>query len=330
MQHLLDNSSSVLNIKDFISNYNKPTIHNLLDKISYTVNTVNSEPNNVIEVFNKNNILQTIMSNLDIIKHYKHSHKKTMDLTELVPVRIKCNLLDNEVFILNEHKVSSIDLEDYNNIISKENTIVEKIDMIDNNDIYKDISNCLNDKCYNVYTRLQYLHNLGIEVNDIKNINLDDDIIFIYIEVPTVMLDEVIDNVIDKDQYYVNTMVRRASWLNPTFINNIFTKPMNEIINNNVRKFIWEIRKDYEKIGLHTIINNDMIQSIKKLMNVIWNDDNISELIEDFPELKLLDNNIDIELSKILFIGSRRRIKINSNSTDELTNLILEKVKEEI
>jgi len=327
---LVLNVNEVLTVKDLLAEYQKGNMTDFIEKLSYSINSPITGKDTLLDTYSElqspslmssDNILTDLLENVNVL--------------QFVPLKIKVNIVNNEVMLFINGNIYIISKSDYDLIITNDDSYSIHIDSVNTNNVFtdNDESNCINSECYYLHTRLYRLFKLNVNIIDILTLDLDytQDLVYIHTEIPLINLNDFLNSITGKESYIVNKHTRTDTWVTKSLFDNLFTKDMVKIKNNRIRKFVWFIReycngrdttKDYILKDCFSMINNKL--------STEWSNIKASELSEDFPELVNISDFTNIELIKVTVIGLKGTLNINTNTTSVLLNNQLEKLKNDL
>jgi len=285
----INENYSLMDIKTFMCEFNENTVDNLTIKLKASIND------------------------------------DTIDVNGCIPIVGKSNILGTDTYMQIEDNTHIIDEADFTKLLDDDRTIVTDINLLNNNNIYTHLGKCLSDECFLVQTRLSILLDIPIKPKEITLVDMSSKVTFIHIEVPTVTIGSLLENITGYDSYFINAKTTTGKWLSVSFYTDLFTKNINSIKNNSVRNLIWHIRKKYPNgiTDLSQIMLNQFYNDVDRLIEFLWIDGDITELTEDFPILSVLSNKYTTELSRVTFIGDLHKLDIVVDNIDENISLIL-------
>jgi len=318
--------NEVLKCSDMILSYSDNGINsvsNIITKINYSINNYLTNFDNIYKTFN-NEISNESLSNI-----IDTNYDTVLDITNILPVKIKINIVNEEVYFRIDNGIIVVSKLEYENILSNDDSFIIKInenDLLDTND------KCLNDECYYLYTRVNRLYNLNMNMNQILSLGLEyDNVVYMYIDIPIIHKDLILAKIHNYDGYIVDTIKTYSPFISDSFLYNLFNKPMEDIKNNRVRDFALNIRK---RCSGKSLTNNDEIitcyKYISKKISSEWSELKNDEMIEDFPELSNIYDFDNIETIKILIVGNKDRLYIDTTTDFPLITNKLNKLKTDL
>ena len=318
--------NEVLTCKDMLLSFSDNginSISNMITKINYNINNNLTKYDNIYRTFNNEIANESLTNMID------SNYNNVLDITNMLPVKIRINIVNNEVYFFIGGEIVIVSIDNYNNIINNKDSFVIKID---ENDLLKDERKCINDECYFLYTRVNLLHGLNINFNQITSLGLEyDNIVYMYIDTPSIYKDLILSKINNYSGYIVDTIKTYKPFNSNTFLENIFTKHMEDIKNNRVRDFILNVRKHCK--GKSLTKNDDIIyiyNYISKKISSEWSKLKNSELVEDFPELANIDDFNNMETIKMLIVGNKHNLSINTETDYPLITNKLNRLKENL
>jgi len=324
---LVFNVNEVLTIKDLLAEYQNESISNFIEKLSYSINSSITDKDTLLDTYSElrlpslmssDNILTDLLDNINVL--------------QFVPIKIKVNIVNNEVMLFINGNIYVISKTDYDSILTNDDSYSVIISDIKTNNMFTDetINNCINSECYYLHTRLYRLFKLDVNIIDILTLGLDytQEILFIHTEIPLINLNEFLNSITGNESYIVNKHTRTDTWVTKSLFDNLFNKDMVSIKNNRIREFVWYVRNYCKgKDTTRDYVLKDCFSVINNKLSTEWSNIKASELSEDFPELANISDFTNIELVKVTVIGLKGSLNINASTTSVLLNNQLEKLK---
>jgi len=323
---LVNGINEVLTVKDLLivnDDNDTNSVINLINKIDKSVNSHLSKYDSLMNnFFNKTPVL---LSNDDIITDLTYD----IELLRFIPISIKVNIVNDKVYLFINDNIYDITIDEYNNIINDPISYVTDINLLENNVVDNDKIHSVNEEFYLLHTRLFNLYNLNINFNDILKNGLDyNDLVYITTDVPSQYLDLYLTMFKNIDCYIVNKVYKVDTWINFDFFERLFTIDITLIKNNRVREFVWYVRKVCE--GKNFDLDSDVrfaFNIIKNKITSSWSKLSNNDIMEDFPELSELYNYDNIVINRLMMIGNKNNIIINSDTGLLLLDNKLNKLK---
>jgi len=324
---LIFNTNEVLTVNNLLLEYSnsKDTIRNLIEKMSFSIQTPETTFDTLYKVYTKE-IISTPVINI-----LKTNIVNNNEVLKTIPMKIKVNIVNDEVYLLTKKNVYIISSTDYNEILN--DSYVKHISECTEIDLDNTYGNCVSNDCYILFTSLYHLYNTGIPYNELNDIGVDRNskIRYLHIEIPEEYLDLMLSKISGYKIYFTNSITRNDVWIPKQYFDEIFTTDITLVKNNRVRDFIWYIRE----VCKDTSMDNDKV--VRRCYNLIkdrlyseWNELDINEVYEDFPSLAELDDFSDTTIVKLTIVGNTDELTILTDTGYILLDNILIKLKDNL